>query len=156
MKRRAFLALLPAAIVSAVALSSIDGFAAAKPPVFTGLIDGVGAGGYDVVAYFNASAATQGSPDITATHDGVTYRFASNDNRDLFTADPARYLPQYGGYCAYAVSQGYTAKIDPEAWTVVDGKLYLNFNRSVRSRWERDIPGYITSADANWPAVLDK
>lgn len=154
MDRRSFLLLLPAAMAVGHVASMRAAAAAGKSPVFTGLIDGVGAGGYDVVAYFNANAATPGRADITAVHDGVTYRFASAENRDTFAAAPDRYLPQYGGYCAYAVANGYTAKIDPEAWSVVDGKLYLNFNRSVRARWERDIPGYISSANANWPSVL--
>jgi hypothetical protein len=84
---------------------------------------------------------------------GANWRFASAENRDRFAADPERYAPQYGGYCAYAVSEGTTADIDPEAWKVVDGKLYLNLSKDVQKLWEQDIPGYIEKADANWPEI---
>jgi YHS domain-containing protein len=128
---------------------------AAEPPVFTGLIEGVGAGGYDVVAYQSENTAAKGDPAITSTHDGVAYWFATETSRAAFDADPARYLPAYGGYCAYAVANGYTAKIDPEAFSVVDGRLYLNYSLSVRDRWLKDVPGHIAAANANWPAVLN-
>ena len=75
-------------------------------------------------------------------------------HRDLFAANPTEYAPQYGGYCAYAVSQGGTAPIDPEAWRIVDGKLYLNLNPDIQAIWVEDIPGYIGKADANWPRLL--
>ena len=84
----------------------------------------------------------------------ATWRFSSEENRAAFAANPEAYAPQYGGYCAYAVSQGYTASTTPEAWTIVEDKLYLNFSTSVRRRWERDIPGHIAAANANWPDVL--
>ena len=74
---------------------------------------------------------------------------------DLFAADPEKYAPQYGGYCAWAVSQGYTASTDPEAWKIVDGKLYLNYSKSVQQTWEQDIPGNIAAGDGNWPKVLN-
>jgi YHS domain-containing protein len=128
---------------------------AAEPPVFTGLIEGTGAGGYDVVAYQADNMATKGNSAISSTHDGVAYWFTTEANRAAFQADPARYLPAYGGYCAYAVANGYTAKIDPEAFSVVDGRLYLNFSPSVRDRWLKDVPGHIAAGNANWPAVLN-
>ncbi|MEP4422969.1 MAG: YHS domain-containing (seleno)protein, partial [Nitratireductor sp.] len=105
--------------------------------------------------YQSANAAIPGDPAIEASHEGVRYRFASARNRAAFQADPQKYLPRYGGYCAWAVSQGYTAKGDPEAWTVVDGRLYLNYSQSVRAQWSRNIAGNVAKADANWPAVLD-
>jgi hypothetical protein len=74
----------------------------------------------------------------------------------LFAADPEKYAPQYGGYCAWAVSQGYTAEIDPEAWSVVDDKLYLNYSLDVQKQWQQDVPGNITKADANWPGIRDQ
>ena len=117
---------------------------------------GLAVQGYDVVAYFSDNAAVKGSAEFTAEHDGATWRFASAANRDAFLANPARYAPKYGGYCAYAVANGYTAKIDPQAFSVVDGALYLNFSKGVRSRWERDIPGNIARGDANWPALAKK
>jgi len=115
---------------------------------------GIAVDGSDVVAYFTQGAPVPGSDTITHDYMGATWRFSSEANRAAFAADPAAYAPQYGGYCAYAVSQGYTAPTVPEAWTIVDGKLYLNFSASVRRRWARDIPGYVAAADANWPGVL--
>ena len=112
--------------------------------------------GTDPVAYFVEGAAVPGSAEFSHDWGNVTWQFASAENRDLFAANPEQYAPQYGGFCAWAVSQGYTASIDPEAWRIVDGRLYLNYDRRVQQRWERDIPGNITKADANWPGVLDE
>jgi YHS domain-containing protein len=126
-----------------------------KPPVFVEFLQPAAAGGYDVVSYF-AGAPLQGDARFTATHNGATYRFANAANRARFVANPAAYVPQYGGYCAWAVSQGYTAPGRPQFWRVVDGKLYFNFNADVQRRWERDIPGFITTANRNWPSVLQK
>jgi YHS domain-containing protein len=112
--------------------------------------------GYDPVAYFTDGKPVQGKAEFTARHDGATYRFATAANRDRFAADPAKYAPQYGGYCAFGMAGGYKAPIEPDAWTVVDGKLYLNYNQSVRSRWSTDVPGYVRKADANWPTVRSK
>jgi hypothetical protein len=93
---------------------------------------------------------------LTATHDGATYRFASAAHRDAFQADPDRYLPVYGGYCAYGVANGHKVKVDPEAFRVVDGRLYLNYSKGVQSKWLKDIPGNIAAAERNWPALRDK
>lgn len=110
--------------------------------------------GADPVAYFTESAYVPGSSEFTHEWSGATWQFASAENRDAFASAPQQYAPQYGGFCAWAVSQGYTAPIDPEAWKVVDGKLYLNFDRNIQARWERDVPGNIAKADANWPEVV--
>ena len=110
--------------------------------------------GTDPVAYFTQGGPAAGSSEFTHTWNNATWQFASAENRDLFAANPEQYAPQYGGFCAWAVSQGYTASIDPNAWRIVDGKLYLNFSQGVQRRWERDIPGNINKADANWPGVL--
>ena len=112
-----------------------------------------GLDGYDPVSYFTGAAPVRGSEAITAPHRGETYRFISAANRDAFAADPEKYLPQYGGYCAWAVAQGKLAPGDPLVSRVVDGKLYLNVNRSIAARWQQDIPGFIRSADANWPKL---
>ena len=96
-----------------------------------------------------------GSPEFAYDWMGATWHFSTAENRDTFAADPDAYAPQYGGYCAYAISDGYTASTAPEAWKIVDGKLDLNFSRRIQRRWERDIPGRIESANANWPSVLD-
>ena len=114
---------------------------------------GVAIEGSDPVAYFTEGKAVAGSPEITHDHAGVTWRFASAANRDAFAADPARYAPQYGGYCAWAVSQGYTAPTVTEAWHIDDGKLYLNYSKSVQRQWSEDIPGNVEKADANWPGL---
>lgn len=158
MRLRTFLiilALFAAALASAVSLA-LSPAHAAEPPVYTGIVKGIAVGGYDPVAYFTEGKPVQGSKDITLEHEGATWRFASAANRDTFKADPAKYAPRYGGYCAWAVSQGYTAKGDPDAWTVSDGKLYLNYNKSVRATWAKDIPGNVKKGDANWPKVLEK
>jgi YHS domain-containing protein len=127
--------------------------AAAKPAVFTER--GAAVGGYDLTTYF-AGTPVRGNAQFAASHNGVTYHFANAQNRDAFRANPTRYLPQFGGYCAWAISQGYTAPGRPQFYRVVDGKLYLNFNAQIQQRWERDIPGFIARANANWPAVLNK
>jgi YHS domain-containing protein len=112
--------------------------------------------GYDPVAYFTEGKPVAGKSEFVGKHGGATYRFASAANRDAFAAAPAKYAPQYGGWCAYGVAGGYKASIDPEAWTVADGKLYLNYNRVVRWRWASDIPGYVRKADEQWPAIQKK
>jgi YHS domain-containing protein len=96
----------------------------------------------------------KGSDKFVHQWKGVTWRFSSAENRDRFAAAPEKYAPQYGGYCAYGVAQNYAVSIDPQAWSIVDGKLYLNYSRSVRETWSKDIPGHIRKADAHWPAVL--
>jgi YHS domain-containing protein len=127
---------------------------AAKDPVYTGLFSNVAVSGYDPVAYFREGRPVEGSSAFETEHEGYTYRFANQANLDDFMADPEAFAPQYGGYCAWAVSQGYTASADPNNWTIVDGKLYLNYDDDVQSTWETDIPGFIEKADSNWPKVL--
>jgi YHS domain-containing protein len=109
--------------------------------------------GHDVVAYFTEGRPVAGAAAFEHEVGGVRYRFASAANRDRFAQDPQRYLPQYGGFCAYAVSRGYTADADPLAWRIVDGRLFLNYDRDVQKIWEQDIPGRIRQGDANWPGL---
>lgn len=109
--------------------------------------------GYDPVAYFTERKPVKGTPEFRAEFQGATFQFASADHRDRFAADPEKFAPQYGGYCAYGMAKGYKAAIDPEAFTVVHGKLYLNYSDAVQTRWLSDIPGYIHKADVNWPEV---
>ena len=113
--------------------------------------DGLAIRGYDAVAYFQQSQPVKGSSQFSYQWRGATWLFASAENRDRFQADPERYAPQYGGYCAYAVSKGRTVSIDPEAWKIVDGKLYLNYSKGVQKKWEQDVPGNIVKADKYWP-----
>jgi YHS domain-containing protein len=128
---------------------------ASKSEIYTGFLSGIAVGGYDAVAYFSEKRPVKGSDDFKTSYKGATWRFASRENLEKFRADPTAYAPRYGGYCAWAVSQGYTAKGDPEYWRVVDGKLYLNYDANIQARWEKDIPGFIKKADANWPKVLE-
>lgn len=114
---------------------------------------GVAMQGYDPVGYFYQSAPVKGSPEFSAEHDGATYWFSSMENLDTFKANPEMFVPAYGGYCAYGVSQGVKVPIDPEAFSVVDGKLYLNITKEVQKTWEQDIPGYIKKADRIWPVL---
>ena len=144
------------ALVTA-ALTLIPLAAQAKSPeIYTGPLSSIGLGGYDPVAYFAEGKPVAGRSDIAHQWKGATWRFVSAQNRELFRAKPEAYAPQYGGYCAWAVSQGYTAKGDPNYWKIVDGKLYLNYDAGVQKNWEQDIPGHITKANRNWPKVLDK
>ncbi len=128
---------------------------ASEPAVYTGLLSNTGAGGYDTVSYFETGKPAKGSREYTTKHLGVTWRFASAENLTRFEANPERYLPAYGGYCAWAVAQGYLAKGDPQHWAIRDGRLYLNYNESVQDRWLKDTEGFIRQADANWPKVLE-
>ena len=116
--------------------------------------DGLAIRGYDPVAYFTAGKAAKGSPDYSTSYKGSVFRFESAANREAFKADPVRYAPQYGGFCAFGLAGGYKAAIDPNAFKVVEGKLYLNYNAKVQSQWNADIPGYVRKADANWPGVM--
>jgi YHS domain-containing protein len=115
--------------------------------------DGMALRGYDPVAYFTEAKAVKGRADHSVVYRGSTFHFATKQNRDAFAASPAKYAPQYGGFCAYGTAGGYKAAIDPAAVTVVDGKLYVNYNRVGPKRWSADTPGFIARADRNWPAV---
>ena len=111
--------------------------------------------GHDPVAFFTDARATRGRADITAQHEGATYRFASAANRDTFIANPAKYLPQSGGYCAFGLARGYKAVIDPKAFTISNGRLYLNYNASIQDQWRHQQEADIHLADANWPRVIN-
>jgi hypothetical protein len=112
--------------------------------------------GYDPIAYFDEARPVEGDKAHTFEWMGANWRFATAERRDRFAEEPERWAPRYGGYCAWAVSRGYTASIDPRAWSIVDGRLYLNNSLKVRERWSKDIPGNIERADANWPRLLEE
>ena len=141
------------ALVLAAAMTAIPGVAGAKSPVNVDW-KGVAIKGYDPVAYFTMSRPIKGDKDHVLTWMGATWRFASPENREQFEKDPEKYAPRYGGYCAYGVANNYLVKIDPEAWTVYEGRLYLNYSLQVREQWKEDIPGHIRKADANWPGLI--
>jgi hypothetical protein len=144
------------AFVAFAAFALATAAAARSDEIYTGILSSTAVGGYDAVAYFSEGKPVQGKRDITFPWKGATWRFATEKNRDLFKEKPEAYAPQYGGYCAWAVSRGYTAKGDPRYWKVVGDKLYLNYDAGVQKDWEKDIPGNIAKGDQNWPAVLDK
>lgn len=125
-----------------------------KAPVYTGTFSNTAVEGHDPVAYFSEGRPVKGSRDFTTEYQGAEFRFASQENLDIFLADPEKYAPQFGGYCAWAVSEGYTAKGDADHWAIVDGKLYLNYNKKIQNRWEQDREMHIVKANTNWPEVL--
>ncbi len=109
--------------------------------------------GYDPVAYFVSEMPIRGTSEYKSEYDGVTWHFSSAENKAMFDQDPTQYTPQYGGYCAWAAAKNSTAKSDPNAWTLHDGKLYLNYSTSVRDKWLQNIGENISKGDANWPAL---
>lgn len=133
---------------------AVAGLRAEKPVNSTWT--GLAIKGYDPVAYFLESKPVEGSDAFEFEWNGATWRFGSAANRDLFVKEPAKYAPQFGGYCAWAVSRGYTAGIEPEAWKILNGKLYLNYNLKIQKQWEGDTAGNIAKAEANWPEILKK
>lgn len=119
------------------------------------IVDGAAVHGYDVVAYFTEGKPVRGNTAYTAKHEGATYRFNSAGNRDLFAKDPEKYAPEYGGYCAFGTAMGRNFDGDPNAWKIVDGKLYLNLNKDIQARWKTDIPGFIKGANGNWKVIRE-
>ncbi len=115
--------------------------------------NGVAIKGYDPVAYFTQHQAVKGSAAFQSGYEGATYWFASAEDKKLFEAQPAHYAPRYDGFCAFGASQGHKADIDPTAFSIIDGQLYLNYSHDVQAQWKTDIPGYIVKADQNWPEV---
>ena len=108
--------------------------------------------GYDAVSYFNGDAPVAGSDEFRVRYQGYDYKFANGENAATFEADPAKYAPQYGGYCAWAIgANDALAPGDPNVYKIVDGKLYLNFSEDVAEKWNKDIPGFIENGDKNYP-----
>ena len=154
MKHASLIAAAVLAVSGAAALPATPAYAA-DDLIYTGIFSNEAVGGYDTVSYHTGGTPVRGSREFSTDWNGASWRFASQENLDLFLADPDRYAPQYGGYCAWAMAQGYTAKGDPQVWRIVDGSLYLNFNASVQADWETDIPGNIEKANENYPAILN-
>ncbi|MDZ3831227.1 MAG: YHS domain-containing (seleno)protein [Sphingopyxis sp.] len=150
MKKQYLFALL----ASAVLPLSLGAFLpqAYAAPVYVGVDGGdVAVSGYDAVSYFEGDGVpVKGKADHVVAHDGAVYHFASAENAARFAADPAAFMPQYGGHCAWAMARGYLAPGDPTQYAVVDGKLYLNFNAEVKARWDQDRAGFIAAAEKNW------
>lgn len=122
--------------------------------VYTSWKNNHAVGGYDVVSFYSGKPR-EGKPQYTQTYLDADWMFSSQANLDLFRTNPDAFVPQYGGYCAWAAAHGKLAKGSPKFWHVRDGKLYLNFNSRIQSKWDVDIPGFIKKADKNWPELLD-
>lgn len=142
------------AFVLAAALPQAPAFAAKPAPANSITAEGLAVGGYDPVAYFQDGKSVQGTRRYQLSFQGAVWRFASAENLKAFLDRPTAYAPQFGGYCAWAVSQHYLAPGDPQQWKIVDGKLYLNANARAKQLWEADQADAITRGHSNWPAVL--
>ena len=121
--------------------------------VYTGSTSGVAINGYDPVAYFTEGKPVKGSAEYSTDWNGVKVHFASAKNRDTFKSNPTKYAPKYGGHCAFAAAKGYVAKTVPEAFSIVGGRLYLNYSLSVRKQWDGNRASFIKAADKNWPKL---
>lgn len=141
-----------AGLVSGLATFAALPAQAGSAPVYSD--GGTAIRGVDTVAYFAGNGPVEGKADFSHEWKDAKWLFASAENRDKFAADPMRYAPQYGGYCAFAIAKGKTKSIVPEAWTIIDDKLYLNYSLRVRDKWREDTAGWIKRADENWPGVL--
>ena len=155
----------PLAALIVAGLLSLSGPVLAGPQINTAtgvvMVDGnpapgLAVHGFDVVAYFKDKKPVQGDAKFALVHNDATYRFASNANLNVFKANPAKYEPAYGGYCAYGVSVGAKFDGDPRYWKIVNGKLYLNLDAGIQEAWLKDVPGAIKKADKNWPQIATK
>lgn len=144
-----------ALVALAIAFSAPSG-AAFADEITSFVKNGAAIGGTDPVAYFTQGKPVKGSDEFTTTYDDVTWKFASAENRDKFVADPAKYAPQYGGYCAFGAAMGFKVPVVPEAWKIVDGKLYLNNSLKVQERFEQDESTHITNATLNWEIIKEE
>ena len=144
----------PCASVDPCAGNPCAGAAESAPQVYTESSSGLAIRGTDPVAYFTEGQAVEGNSEYETEYQGATWRFSSTENQELFESDPEAYAPQYGGYCAKAVSEGNVVSTDPEAWKIVDDKLYLNYSPAVQAQWVEDIEGNIRLGDEMWPNVL--
>ncbi len=142
--------------VNVITVFLIINQAYAIKPIYSGGSDRAAIRGYDTVAYFTENKAVPGNKEISFEHLGTTWFFSTEANRAEFEQDPEKYMPQYGGYCAYAVARGSSASSKPEYFTLHEGKLYLNFSKSVYNKWLKDKEDYIEDADDKWPSVLSK
>ena len=147
------LATAGSAVIMLLALAGLGHTADERSAPVNQSSDGVAIEGYDPVAYFTDSKPVMGSSEYTYQWHGAVWRFASAQHRDAFAKSPESYAPQYGGYCAYGVSQGHTASVDPAAWKIINGKLYLNYNREVQGLLLKDPAAEIEKADRNWPKL---
>jgi len=123
--------------------------------IYTGFFSSKAVGGYDTVAYFEVKKPVKGLSEWNTEYQGAEWYFSSRENLEKFKRNPEKYAPQYGGYCAWAVANGDTAKGDPLHWTIHAGKLYLNYNESIQNQWLEKMDEFIAKADNNWPGVIE-
>ena len=140
--------------VLAVFLVFLGAPALAESPIYTGTFSSKAVGGYDTVTYFTTGQPVKGVDEFSSEYKGAKWLFSSAENKALFDAAPEKYAPQYGGYCAWAAAQEKLAPGDPNVWKIVDGKLYLNYDKNIAAKWEQDIPGFITKADKYYPTLV--
>ncbi len=141
-----------------IKLTMLSLFAALLMPVAALAVDDVanslvGVQGYDLVSYHQKSGPVAGNGNNLVVHEGISYVFANAENKKAFEANPGKYLPQYGGYCAYGAAVNKKFVGDPKVWAVVGGKLYLNLDKKVQAIWDQDRAGKIKEADVNWPNI---
>lgn len=148
-----FANLIRGSVAALVVVSGLVSSAFAAGVDVNATITGLALRGVDPVSYFTKGAPEDGDFTITAVHNGATYRFASEENKELFQANPEKYLPAYGGFCAFGTAMGVKVDGDPDLWKIVDGKLYLNLSESIQERWNKDISGNITTADQKWTEI---
>ena len=128
---------------------------AVEDQIYTTFFSNAGAGGYDVVAYFTDGKPAEGDDKFSTEYNNADWYFSSNDHLEKFKANPELYVPQYGGYCAWAVANGDIASGDPMQWTLLNNKLYLNYNADIQAKWTADRDNLILLGDQNWPGVLN-
>ncbi len=134
---------------------SLSTLALAANPIYIDSSNKLAIGGYDTVAYFSQSQAVMGVSAHSTYWKGATWHFSSQENKDLFIQEPEKYAPQYGGYCAYALAKNKLYKIEPEQFTIVEDKLYLNLNQATKAKWRKRSAKYIKKANLNWPKIIE-
>lgn len=133
-------------------VSPVNAFAD-SPAIYTSWKNNLAVNGYDTVSFFSGKPS-KGKAEFSYTYQDAEWQFSSRGNLELFKTNPSAFLPQYGGYCSWAVAKGKLAKGSPKHWAIEDGKLYLNYNGAIKRRWEKNIPEFIEQADAEWPEIL--
>ena len=145
-------------LIAFIFISSLSLFASsayAESEIYTKYFSDLAVSGYDTVAYFTENKPVKGNSDYSFEYKKATWQFSSKENLALFKTNPEKYAPQYGGYCAWAAADGRTASGDPLQWTIIDEKLYLNYNAAVQEEWLKDTAKFIIEADSKWPALLN-
>ncbi len=155
LNRRVVLLLAAAALFASTAVLAAPPANTLKPGLFGGSTD-TAILGYDPVAYFTLGKPVKGQDALSFDYLGAKWKLSSQAHLDLFKASPEKYAPQYGGYCAYGVSQDNLVTIEPDKFKIIDGKLYLNYNADIQTKWLKDPVGFIKLADAKFQALLKK